>query len=502
MTIPPDIILGFEQILQPINLFYCFVGVLMGTLVGVLPGIGPTASISLLLPLALVASPLQGIVMLSGIYYGAMYGGSTTSILVNIPGEAASVVTCLDGHEMARQGRAGPALGISAFGSFIGGTLSVVALMLLAIPLSKVALKLGPAEYFGLLCVGILLVLYLSHGSLSKSLTMAVIGFLLGCVGTDETSGKVRFAFGFYSLYDGLDIVPMVVGLFGISEVLLNLENPEQGVISKTKVKNLLPNLEDWKKSLMPILRGSVLGFFIGLIPGGGTVLSSFVSYAIEKKVSKHPEEFGKGAIEGVAGPETANNASVGGSFIPLFGLGIPSNVVMALLLACFTIHGIAPGPNFIAKNQTLFWAIIASMYIGNVMLVILNLPLIGIWVKLLKIPYRLLFPWILLFCVVGCYSVNSKSIDVLVGIIFGVLGYILKKLEYEPAPIALAFVLGPMFELSFRQTMSISGGSFGFFLQRPVALAAILLCVLLLFSTVISRIQKMRWQVLDTPNA
>ncbi|MGE3926007.1 MAG: tripartite tricarboxylate transporter permease, partial [Lautropia sp.] len=341
----------------------------------------------------------------------------------------------------------------------------------------------------------------LSHGSFSKGLTMAVIGLVLGCIGTDETSGKVRFAFGIPSLYDGLDIVPMVVGLFGISEVLLNLESPEQRVIVKTRVRNLLPNREDWRRSALPVARGSVLGFFIGLIPGGGTVLSSFISYALEKKVSKHPEEFGKGAIEGVAGPETANNASVGASFIPLFGLGIPSNVVMAILLASLTIHGVTPGPNFIAQNQELFWAIIISMYIGNVMLLILNLPLIGIWVKLLKIPYRLLFPWILLFCMVGAYSVNSRMSDVLTAIIFGVFGYLLKKLEYEPAPMALGFVLGPMFELSFRQSMSISNGSFGFFVERPVALAALLLCAVILMSTFFGSIKKMRRRVLDDPN-
>jgi len=484
------------------NLLYCFFGVLMGTLVGVLPGIGPTATISLLLPLALIASPLQGIVMLAGIYYGAMYGGSTTSILVNIPGEAASVVTCLDGHAMARQGRAGPALGMAAIGSFIGGTLSLVGLMLLAVPLSKVALGFGPAEYFGLLCIGLLLVLYLSHGSFSKGLTIAVIGLLLGCIGTDETSGKVRFAFGIPELYDGLDVVPMVVGLFGISEVLINLGSRDKRVTVKTSVKNLLPNLEDWKRSAFPILRGSALGFFIGLIPGGGTVLSSFISYALEKKISKHPEEFGKGAIEGVAGPETANNASVGASFIPLFGLGIPSNVVMAILLASLTIHGVTPGPNFIEKNQTFFWAIVASMYIGNIMLLILNLPLVGIWVKILKIPYRLLFPWILLFCMVGAYTFNSRVSDVLTAITFGIFGYLLKKLDYESAPLALGFVLGPMFELSFRQTMSISGGSLGFFLERPVALVAFTLSAVVLISTFFNGIKKIREQVLDDPNS
>jgi len=391
-------IFGFQQVLQPINLLYCFMGVTLGTLVGVLPGIGPVATMSMLLPLTLRASPLPSIIMLAGVYYGAQYGGSTTSILVNIPGEASSVVTCIDGYQMARKGRAGPALGIAALGSFIGGTFSVIALVFLVLPLSKVAIRLGPAEYFAIVTMGLTLVLYLSTRSLLKGAIMAILGLILSCMGTDIISGKIRFTQGLTMFYEGIDIASMVMGLFGISEVLINLEKAEERTIFKERVKNLLPNLQDWKRAAFPITRGTILGFFLGLIPGGGAILSSFLSYAVEKKVSKHREEFGKGAIEGVAGPETANNAAVGGAFIPLFALGIPSNVVMAILLATFMLHGVAPGPDFIAKNPELFWGIIASMYLGNIMLLILNLPLIGIWVKILEIPYKILFPLILLF--------------------------------------------------------------------------------------------------------
>ena len=498
MDIWSNTILGFQQVLQPINFLYCFGGVVMGTLIGVLPGIGPVATMSMLFPLTMAASPLASIIMLAGIYYGAMYGGSTTSILVNIPGEAASVVTCLDGYKMARKGRAGPALGISALGSFIGGTFSTVALMYLVLPLSKISIRFGPPEYLGFIAMGMTMVIYLSGRSVLKGGTMAVVGLILGCVGTDLVSGKLRFTLGISLFDDGIDIAPMVMGLFGISEVLLNIGSPLEREIFQTRVKNLLPNLQDWKRSAFPIIRGSVLGFFLGIIPGGGAILASFISYTMEKRISKHPEEFGQGAIEGVAGPETANNAAVGGAFIPLFALGIPSNVVMAILLASFMIHGVAPGPGFIAKNPELFWGIVTSMYLGNVMLVILNLPIIGIWVKILKIPYRILFPLILFFCMIGVYSINSRTFDVMVMVVFGLIGYFLKVLDYEPAPLVLAFVLGPMFELAFRQTMIIASHNLFFIFTRPVALVAISISLLLLFSGLFGHYWKFRRKVVE----
>lgn len=484
MEIWSYIIIGFQQILQPINLLYCFTGVTLGTLIGVLPGIGPVATMSLLLPLTMKTSPLASIIMLAGVYYGAMYGGSTTSILINIPGEAASVVTLLDGHQMAKRGRAGPALGISAFGSFIGGTFSIIALMLIAKPLSRLAIVFGPPEYFALLTLGITMVIYLSTKSFLKGLVMGVVGLIIGCVGTDLVSGKIRFAYGIMQFYDGIDIVPMIMGLFGISEVLTNIGEEDKRITYKPRVKNLLPNLQDWKKSLLPISRGSILGFLLGVIPGGGAVLSSFISYSVEKKVSKHPEEFGRGAIEGVAGPETANNSAVGAAFIPLFTLGIPSNVIMAILLANFSIHGVSPGPGFIDKNPELFWGIICSMYLGNAMLLLLNLPLIGIWVKILDIPYRVLFPLILLFCVIGVYSINYRALDIMTMVAFGLLGYFLKRFGYELVPLIMAFILGAMFESSFRQTMIIGSGKVGFLFTKPIAVVSFSITLLVIISS------------------
>ena len=482
--------IGFQQVLQPINLLYCFGGVFIGTLIGVLPGIGPVGTMCMLFPLVMASTPLAGIMVMAGVYYGAMYGGSTTSILVNMPGEAASVVTCLDGYQMARKGRAGPALGISAMGSFIGGTVSVLLLSLLSIPLSKIALDLGPAEYTGLMMMGLALTIYLSGQSLLKGGLMALLGLLMGCIGTDLVTGKVRFAYGFQDLYDGLSMAPMAMGLFGISEVLSNLDSKDR-VIFQTRVSNLLPNLQDWKKSAFPIVRGSILGFFLGLIPGGGAIIGSFVSYAVEKKISKHPEEFGKGAIEGVAAPETANNAAVGGAFIPLFALGIPSNVVMAVLMTTFVIYGVAPGPRFMSSNIELFWGIIASMYVGNVMLVLLNLPLIGIWIKLLKIPYRILFPLILLFCAIGVYSIDYKTFDVFSMIGFGILGYVLRRYDYPLAPIIFAFVLGPMLEDSFRQSTILGSNDLSYFLRRPVALVSFIISIFLFASGLFGQLRK-----------
>ena len=473
--------LGFQVCLQPANLFLAFTGCLIGTLVGVLPGLGPPAAISLLLPSSFHLTPVGALIMLAGIYYGAMYGGSTTSILVNIPGEAASVVTCLDGYEMAKQGRAGPALGIAAFGSFIAGTASVVGLMLLAPPLAAMALKFGPPEYTTLMILGLTVLTFLVKGSMVKALMMAAFGMFLSTVGLDAVSGVARFSFNRVELMDGIGMVPVVMGLFGISEVLLNLEKTFGREILKGKIKDYLPTKEDWRKSHKPILRGSFLGFFLGILPGGGAILASFVSYALEKRVSRHPEKFGTGAIEGVAGPEAANNAATGGAFIPLLTLGIPSNVVMAILLGAMMIHGLQPGPNLVQQNPEVFWGVIVSMYIGNGMLLVLNLPLIGLWVQVLKVPYRLLFPLILLFCLIGAYSLSSTTFDILIMVVFGMIGYWMKKTDYEGAPLVLALVLGNLFENALRQSLMLSDGSFLIFFNRPIAAIFLWIAVALL---------------------
>jgi len=488
---------GFQICFSPINLLYCFVGVLLGTLIGVLPGIGPGAAIALLLPTTFRVSPVSAIIMLAGIYYGAMYGGSTTSILVNIPGEAASVVTCIDGYQMARQGRAGPALGISAFGSFIAGTLSVVGLMVLAVPLSNVALQFGFPEYFAIMCLGLSIVSYLGRGSIFKSLLMAALGVSLSFVGMDVVVGKPRFDFGLLVLGDGVGLIPLLMGLFGIAEVFSNIEEKVQArEIFQTKIKGLLPTVRDWKDSWAAITRGALLGFFLGILPGGGAVVSSFVSYAVEKKVSKHPEKFGTGAIEGVAGPESANNAATGGAFIPLFVLGIPSNVAMALLLGALMIHGLQPGPLLLQQHPEIFWGTVASMYIGNVMLLVLNLPLIGLWVKLLKVPYKILFPMILLFCLIGAYSENNNPADMLVMLFFGALGYLLRKYGYDLAPLVLAFVLGRQMEQAFRQSLILSDGSFWVFFSRPISAVAMGLAIFLLVSALIPAFKRKREKI------
>jgi putative tricarboxylic transport membrane protein len=450
----------------------------------------------LLLPSTFKATPEAAIIMLAGIYYGAMYGGSTTSILVNIPGEAASVVTCLDGYKMARQGRAGPALGIAAFGSFIAGTFSIFGLMLLAPPLAKFALKFGPPEYFTLMVLGVTILIYLAHGSMPKALIMAAFGIVLGLIGLDTMSARPRFTFERMELLDGVGLVPIVMGLFGVSEVLLNIEQVVRRDVFKTTIRGLLPTAKDWKDSRGPIARGSLLGFFLGVLPGGGAVISSFLSYALEKRLSKHPEQFGKGAIQGVAGPESANNAATGGAFIPLMTLGIPPNVVMAMLLGAFMIHGVTPGPLMMKQNPQLFWGVIVSMYIGNFMLLLLNLPLIGIWVQILKVPYKILFPLILLFCLVGVYSVNNSVFDIYIMLIFGIMGYLMKKFEYEGAPLVLAFVLGPMMENNLRKSLITSQGDFSIFLTRPLAAASLILAVILLVSPFIPWFSKKRGEI------
>src|SRR4030043_844969 len=486
-------IMGFQLAFQPINFMFCFIGVLIGTLVGVLPGLGPGAAMLLLLPVSFNIPPVSAIIVLSGIYYGAMYGGSTTSILVNIPGEAASVVTCLDGYQMAQQGRAGPALGIAAFGSFIAGSLSVVGLMVLAPPLANFALRFGPPEYFTLMVLGLTILIYLAHGSIPKALIMAGFGIILGLVGLDSINARPRFTFGKMELIDGVGLVPIVMGLFGVSEVLLNIEQVVRRDVLKTRVKGLLPTAKDWRDSTGPIARGSLLGFFLGILPGGGAVISSFISYAVEKRISKHPERFGTGAIEGVAGPESANNAATGGAFIPLMTLGTPPNVIMAMLLGAFMIHGVTPGPLMMKQNPGLFWGFITSMFIGHIMLLVLNLPLITIWVQVLKVPYKILFPLILLFCLIGVYSVNNVVFDIYIMLLFGIMGYLMKKFGYEGAPLVLAFVLGPLMENNLRKSLIISQGDFSIFFVRPLAAASLILALFLLVSPFIPGLGKKR---------
>ena len=498
MNMWSDLSYGFSVVLAWHNLAYCFLGVLMGTLVGVLPGLGPVAAMSLLFSATLHIPPVSGIIMLAGIYYGAQYGGSTTSILLSIPGEASSVVTCIDGYQMARQGRAGPALGISAFGSFIGGTISILGLMLIAPPLANFALRFGFPEYFSLMCLGLVMVSFLARGSMLKAMMMAALGLFLGTIGMDFIVGKPKFTFGLNVLMDGVGLIPVVMGLFGISEVMLNIEESFQQEVFKAKISHLLPNLQDWKDSIMPILRGSFLGFFLGILPGGGAFVSSFTSYAVEKKLSRYPEKFGTGVIEGVAGPETANNAGAGGAFIPLLTLGIPSNAVMALLLGLLLTQGVQVGPLLLKKHSDIFWGVVASMYIGNIMLLVLNLPLIGIWVKILKVPYQILFPLILLFCVIGSYSLNFNTDDVLIMIFFGVAGYFLKKLEYDAAPLVLALVLGPMMENSLRQSLLVSHGNFLVFFTHPISATLLAIAVLLLIFPLFPWFFTRKWKDLE----
>src|SRR6266567_1402046 len=479
---------GFGIALLPINLLYCFIGVFIGTLVGVLPGIGPISAMSLLLPITLSGTPESGIIMMAGIYYGSMYGGSTTSILVNIPGEAASVVTCIDGHQMAKQGRAGPALGISAFGSFIAGTFALVALMLVAPSLASVAIAFGPPEYAGLMVLGLVVLTFLTQGSMAKALLMACIGVVLGLIGLDSITAQPRLTFGRMELIDGIGLVPVVMGLFGVAEVLLNIEQVIKRDIINAKITQLLPSKEDWKASAGPVARGTILGFFLGILPGGGAVVASFASYALEKRLSKTPERFGHGAIEGVAGPEAANNAAAGGAFIPLLTLGIPANAVMAILLGALMIHGLQPGPLLVKQAPDVFWGFITSMYLGNAMLLVLNLPLIPMWAYLLRVPYAILFPFILLFCLIGSYSVSNNVGDGIVMWVFGVLGYLMKKFDYEAAPLILAMVIGPMMEEALRQSLILSAGSFTIFLARPISAGCILAAALLLLLPLLTR--------------
>jgi putative tricarboxylic transport membrane protein len=492
-----SILLGLQAALQPVNLLYCFLGVFLGTLIGVLPGIGPATAIALLLPVATGVSPASSIILLAGIYYGSMYGGSTTSILVNIPGEAASIVTCIDGHRMARSGRAGPALGIAAFGSFIAGTLGVLLLSAVATPLARAALAFGPAEYFSLMLLGLILVSRLSSGSLVNAIFTTSLGIVLGLIGVDTMSGASRFTFERPQFIDGMDIIALIVGLFGVSEVLLNIERGAARSIVAGKIQSLLPTREDWRRSRGPIARGSALGFLLGLLPGGGGVIASFASYAIEKRLSSEPQRFGKGAIEGVAAPEAANNAAATAAFIPLLTLGIPPNAILGILMGAFIVHGVAPGPLLLKNNPGLFWGVVASMYIGNVMLLVLNLPLIGLWVRLLRIPYGVLFPLILVFCVVGVYGTTGSVFFLYLMAGFGVLGYLLTRTGHDLATLVLGFVLGPQMEIHLRRSLIAADGDWSFFVTRPISAVCLALALMLLVAGAIPAARRWRQKAL-----
>ncbi len=486
--------LGFATAATPANLLVCLIGVMLGTLIGVLPGIGPLATIAMLLPATYkMTDPTSALIMLAGIYYGAQYGGSTTAILVNLPGESSSVVTTQDGYQMARQGRAGAALGISAIGSFFAGTIATFLLAAFAPPLAELAFKFGPAEYFALMVLGLIAAVVLAHGSIWKALAMVVLGLLLGMIGTDVNSGVSRFSFDIPELSDGIEFAVVAMGMFGFAEIIINLEQKENREVFTDKVKGLLPTWNDLKTAFPAMCRGTMLGSVLGVLPGGGAILASFSSYALEKKISKTPERFGKGAIEGVAGPESANNAGAQTSFIPMLTLGIPTTPVMALMVAAMMIHNIQPGPQVMSSNPALFWGLIASMWIGNLMLVVLNLPLIGIWIKLLSVPYRVLFPAILLFCCVGAYSINNNVFDVFMTIPFAILGYLFKKFDCEPAPLLLGFVLGKLMEEFLRRAMTISRGDATVFFTRPLSATLLVLAILLLAIVFLPSIAKKR---------
>ena len=465
-----NLLLGFSVALQPSILAYAFAGCVIGTLVGMLPGLGPLAGISLLLPATFGLNPIIAIVLLAGVYYGAMYGGSTTSILMRIPGEAASVMTCIDGYAMTQRGRAGPALAIAAIGSFIAGTLSVIALMFLAPTLASFALRFGSPEYTALLLMGLFVLSYMSGGSMVKTLAMAMAGLLLGMIGIDAMSGYTRFSYGVIELSDGIGIVPVAVGMFGLSEILLTAGQATPPPVQRPTLRQLVPSREELFLSVGPIARGSLLGFVIGIIPGSAHIISSFVSYGLERRMSNHPERFGNGAIEGVAGPESANNAAATGAFVPMLALGIPTGPITAVMLAAIMVHGVSPGPMLITEQPELFWGFVASMYVGNVVLLILNLPLVGLFVNLLRIPYSYLYPAILCFCILGVYSVSSSVVDVWIMLAMGAFGYVLRKMSFEPAPIALGLILSPILELSVRQSLAMSGGSYAIFFDRPIA--------------------------------
>ena len=492
-----NLAVGFGVATTLANIAFCFIGVLLGTLIGVLPGIGPTATIAMLLPITFqIGDPVSSLIMLAGIYYGAQYGGSTTAILINLPGESSSAVTAIDGYQMARQGRAGAALAIAALGSFFAGTVSTFLVALLAPPLTSIALQFGAAEYFSLMVVGLISSIALAHGSIVKALAMVVLGLLLGLVGTDIYTGTPRFNLGIREYSDGLNFVALAVGVFGIAEILRNLENERDRSVVVQKVTNLFPTRSDWKAMFAPILRGTAIGSALGILPGGGAILAAFASYTVEKRVSKRPEEFGRGAVAGVAGPESANNAGAQTSFIPLLTLGIPANPVMALMIGAMIIQGIVPGPDVAVEQPRLFWGLIASMWIGNLMLVVLNLPLIGLWVRLLTVPYYVLFPAIMTFSAIGIYSVNSNVYDLYAVAFFGLMGYVLAKLRCEPSPLLLGFVLGPLLEENLRRAMIISRGDPSVFVSRPISATLLAIAALVLIVVLLPSVRRKRDEV------
>ena len=493
MEILGNLMLGFGVALHWNNILYCLVGVMLGTLIGVLPGIGPIATISMLLPATFVLPPVSALIMLAGIYYGAQYGGSTTAILVNLPGEVSSVVTCLDGYQMARKGQAGKALGIAALGSFFAGCVATLLIAGFAPPLAELALKFGPADYFSLMVLGLIAAVVLAHGSLVKAIGMIVLGLLMGLIGTDVNSGVARYSFNLPELIDGIGIGTVAMGMFGFSEIIRNLEQGEEREVFTKSIEGLLPNWKDIKQATPAVLRGTILGSALGILPGGGPVLGSFSAYTLEKKLAKDPSRFGKGAIEGVAAPESANNAAAQTSFIPLLTLGIPSNPVMALMIGAMIIHGIQPGPQIMTAKPELFWGMIASMWVGNALLVILNLPMIGMWVKLLTVKYDYLFPAILIFCCIGVYSISNAPMDVLMAALFGFIGYVFIKLEVEPAPLLLGFVLGPMMEENLRRALLLSRGDPAVFFTRPISATLLVLSILLVIIVAAPSIAKKR---------
>jgi len=480
-----NLLLGFQTAMSLSNLAYCLVGVFLGTAIGVLPGLGPVATISILLPITFGLPPVSSLIMLSGIYYGAQYGGSTTAILVNLPGEASSVVTALDGYQMARQGRAGLALATAAIGSFFAGTVATLLIALFSPPLAEIALTFGPAEYFSLMVLGLVASIVLASGSLLHAVGMVLLGLLLGLVGTDVNSGAARYTFESPYLADGIGFVAVAMGVFGLGEIIANLEHETTRDVMVKRVTGLMPTREEWRRIAGPILRGTAIGSVLGILPGGGALLASFASYSVEKRVSKHPETFGRGAIEGVAGPEAANNAGAQTSFIPMLTLGIPSNPTMALMIGALTLQGIQPGPSVMTEQPALFWGVVVSMWIGNLFLLVLNLPLIGLWVRMITVPYHLLYPAILVFCAIGVFSLSNTTFDVYLMSVFGILGYAFRKLDCETAPMLLGFVLGPMMEENLRRALLITKGDASVFITRPVsatmlALALVLLVVVL----------------------
>jgi putative tricarboxylic transport membrane protein len=488
-----NLLFGFSVAATPQNLFFCLMGALLGTLVGVLPGLGPVATIAMLLPITFTLPPVAALIMLAGLYYGAQYGGSTTAILVNIPGESSSVVTCIDGHMMARNGRAGSALAIAALGSFFAGCVSTAVVALFSQPLVRVADSFQSPDYFGLLVFGMVAAVVLAQGSIVRSVAMVVLGLFLGLIGTDIASGQTRFTFGISALADGVGFVPVAMGLFGIAEVISSLERGVGKTQTIEKISRLWPTREEARQAWPAVLRGTGIGSLLGVLPGGGALISSFASYVVEKKIAKDPSRFGRGAVEGVAGPESANNAGAQTSFIPVLAMGIPPNPVMALMLGAMTIHGIVPGPKVMTERPDLFWGMIASMWLGNLMLIIINLPLIGIWVKFLQIPYRWLYSIILIFCCIGVYTVNNTTTDVLIMALFGLFGYFLTKIKCEPAPLILGFILGPMLEENFRRSLIISRGSWWVFLERPICLGFLVLSLLFLLVVLLPGIRKGR---------